>query len=76
MHVLEGSDGTFTASDFNVKITHVAEVYSGSVISATYEATGNFGVSINLNTQCGNQGQCASSLRGDLKPFAIAPKKV
>lgn len=76
MNVLEGSDG-FGSRDFTLKFTHVADVkYQGSQYKATYEAEGYFTVGQNLAGSCGGSGVCSFSLKGEAKPFEIAPKKV
>ncbi|KAH6870801.1 cell death in tomato 1 [Alternaria rosae] len=76
MNVLEGSDG-FGSRDFTLKFTHVADVkYQGAQYKATYEAEGYFTVGQNLAGSCGGSGVCSFSLKGEAKPFEIAPKKL
>ncbi|KAH7398856.1 hypothetical protein DE146DRAFT_736318 [Phaeosphaeria sp. MPI-PUGE-AT-0046c] len=77
MTVLAGPDGNFSARNFALKFTHVADkLYRGARFTASYEAIGNFKIGDNLAGLCGGGGACNWALQSSDIPFKIKPKQV
>jgi len=72
MHVVDDS-GAASTEDFKLTFTHQLQTMSaGSILSATYEATGTFAVGGTMSGSCGGSGVCGWSLK---QPLNITPKK-
>ncbi|KAH8708641.1 hypothetical protein GQ44DRAFT_690748 [Phaeosphaeriaceae sp. PMI808] len=77
MQVLNGPNGQYSSTNFNLKFKHVADVlYQGGRYTASYQAEGHFEVGDNMQGTCGGSGVCSWGLKADKKPVLITPTKL